>query len=78
MTFKDDFPNIVLKEQNPLEIKDLRYTAWTMEELLKDIQLHCLDKTKVMEAIAKAPSKIRNKLLEELRLIPVKHEGGYK
>ena len=40
-----------IKEQVPFKIEDLRYSRWTMELLLEDIQNHYLDKQRVKEAI---------------------------
>ena len=53
MKFEEQFPNIKISVQADYKVRDLCYTAWTMERLLEDIQEHCLDKQKVREAIDK-------------------------
>ena len=54
MIFAVDFPNLKIKEQilvagEPNE--EPRYTRWTMEKLLEDIQEYCLDKARVNKII---------------------------
>lgn len=51
MKFEEEFPNLVLKEQDTYRVKDLIHTRWTMEELLKDIQKFCIEKQRVKEVL---------------------------
>ena len=53
MTFEKDFPNLMLKERVNTPVSELRFSTWTMERLLEDIQKHCFDKARVKEAIEK-------------------------
>lgn len=49
--FEEQFSSLKIKEQIPLKLKDLRYSRWTMEQLLKDIQKYCLDKQRVKKIL---------------------------
>ena len=59
-TFAEKFPKLTIKEQQQIRLEDLRYTRWTMGQLLKDIEKHCLSRSRVREAIEKVFSGKRS------------------
>lgn len=50
MVFEEDFPSLKLKIRPNEPFEHLKYSDWTMERLLEDIQQHCIDKQKVKKA----------------------------
>ena len=81
-TFLQRFPELTLKEQLPIKVEDLRYSMFTMERLLGDIDRYCLSKTKVREAITKCTYDTdmgivvsREELLKELGLEEFRYYG---
>lgn len=48
---KEELLNLIIKEQVPLELKELKYSRWTMEQLLQDIQKYYIDKQRVKSIV---------------------------
>ena len=50
-TFGEQFPEITLKVRAQGKTEYSTYSAFTVEELLKDIQKHCLSRSRVKKVI---------------------------
>ncbi len=66
-TFEKQFPSICLKiQKTPKEVSI--YSAWTMENLLKDIQKHCIDKKVLKEEMKRISEAIKNGARSDFQL----------
>ena len=45
------FPQLSIKDQVNFKLKDLRYTVWTMEQLLKDVDELYVHKQELLNAL---------------------------